>query len=319
MIRTPICDLLGIEYPILQGGMAWAGTAELAAAVSNAGGLGIIGAGNAPPDWLRDQIRAVRERTNKPFGVNVMLLSPFAQECVDVVYEEMVPVVVTGAGNPGPLVPRFKGRGQKVVPVVASVALARRLERYGIDAVVAEGTESGGHVGETTTLVLVPQVVDAVKVPVIAAGGIADGRAVVAALALGAQGVQMGTRFLCSEECIAHQNFKTKVLQSKDRATVVSGQTLGHPVRALENKMTRRFLEMEKAGRPASDLEEFGAGKLRLAVVDGDMEMGSLMAGQCCGLINDIKPVAVIIADLLSETEALIGRLSTLPRESAHA
>ena len=318
MIRTPICDLLGIEYPILQGGMAWAGTAELAAAVSNAGGLGIIGAGNAPADWLRDQIRAVRERTNKSFGVNVMLLSPFARECVDVVYEERVPVVVTGAGNPGPLVPRFKGRGQKVVPVVASVALARRLERYGIDAVVAEGTESGGHVGETTTLVLVPQVVDAVKVPVIAAGGIADGRAVVAALALGAQGVQMGTRFLCSEECIAHHNFKTRVLQSKDRATVVSGQTLGHPVRALENKMTRRFLEMEKAGRPAGELEEFGAGKLRAAVVDGDMEMGSLMAGQCCGLVNDIKPVATIIADVLSEAETLIGRLSILPREAAH-
>src|SRR3990172_7782142 len=219
-MRTVLCDILGIEYPIIQGGMAWVGTAELVSAVSNAGGLGIIGAGNAPPDWVREQIALVRTWTDKPFGLNIMLMSPFASEVVQVALEERVPVVTTGAGNPGPMVPRFKELGIKVMPVVASVALAKRLERLGVDALVAEGMESGGHIGEVTTMALVPQVADAVSIPVVAAGGVGDGRGLAAALALGAQGVQVGTRFVCSDECIAHSNFKRKVVEAKDRSTI---------------------------------------------------------------------------------------------------
>ncbi|MDP2953957.1 MAG: nitronate monooxygenase, partial [Chloroflexota bacterium] len=270
--------------------MAWLGTAELASAVSNAGGLGIIGAGNAPASWVREQIYCTRQKTAAPFGVNIMLLSPYAEEVIEAVLEERVPVVTTGAGNPGVLIPRFKKAGIKVIPVVSSVALARRLERSGADALIAEGMESGGHIGETATMPLVPQVVEAVKIPVIAAGGIADGRGLAAALALGAQGIQMGTRFVCSEECIAHPNFKRKILEAKDRSTMVTGQSLGHPVRALENRMARQFETLEKGGASPEELMAFGADKLRQGVIEGDVENGTLMAGQIAGLIKDIKP-----------------------------
>ncbi len=314
MIHTSLCDLLGIEHPIYQGGMVWLGTAELASAVSNAGGLGILGAGNAPADWVRNEIRRTREMTDRPFGVNVMLLSPFASQVVEVILAERVPLVTTGAGNPGPVIPRFKEAGIKVMPVVASVALAIRLERAGADGVIAEGMESGGHVGEITTMALVPQVVDAVSIPVVAAGGIADGRGLVAALALGAVGVQMGTRFVCATECIAHPNFKQKIVQAKDRATVTTGHSLGHPVRVIDNKMARQFAAMEKDGLSAAELEEFGAGRLRQGVVDGDLEGGSLMAGQIAGLIRDIKPARAIIEEIMAEAEALIAALAKLPR-----
>jgi len=316
LIRTPLCNLLGVEYPIIQGGMAWAGTAELAAAVSNAGGLGIIGAGNAPGDWVRRQVRLARQWTKKPFGVNIMLMSPFAKEIVELVIEERVPVVTTGGGNPGVHIPRFKQAGIIAIPVVSAVALAKRLERAGADAIVAEGMESGGHVGETCTLPLVPQVVDAVKVPVIAAGGFADGRGLVAALALGAQGVQMGTRFLCATECIAHANYKLKIIAAKDRDTTVSGHTTGHPVRTLENKMSRQFQALEKNGASMEDLERFGEGKLRLAVVDGDMENGSIMAGQIAGLVCEVKPAREIVREIMDEAEAVIARLPAYVRSS---
>lgn len=309
-MKTIICDMLGIRYPIFQGGMAWVGTWELASAVSEAGGLGIIGAGNAPGDWVRGQIRAIRARTGQPFAVNLMLMSPFLDEVVEVVLEERVPLVTTGGGNPGTLIPRFKEQGMKVIPVLSSVALARRLERLGVDAVVAEGWESGGHVGETATLPLVAQVVDALRIPVIAAGGIADGRGLVAALALGAQGVQMGTRFVCSVECVAHPKFKNKLLAVKDRATVCTGHSLGHPIRAIENKMVREFARLEKAGLSPQELEKLGEGKLKLGVIDGDLENGSLMAGQIAGLINDIKPVKAIIEDIVAEAEAIMARLA---------
>jgi len=317
-MRTVLCDILGIEYPIIQGGMAWVGTAELASAVSNAGGLGIIGAGSAPPDWVREQINLVRRWTDKPFGLNIMLMSPFASEVIQVALEEKVPVVTTGAGNPGAVVPRFKERGIKVMPVVASVALAKRLERLGVDGLVAEGMESGGHIGEVTTMALVPQVVDAVSIPVVAAGGIGDGRGLAAALALGAQGVQLGTRFVCSEECIAHPNFKRKVVEARDRSTITTGHSLGHPVRALANKMTNQFAALEKAGVSAKELEELGIGRLRLGAIEGDVENGSLMIGQISGLIKDVKPVKVIIHEMIVEAEAAIARLSTLSMGVAH-
>lgn len=312
--RTPLCDLLGIDYPVIQGGMAWLATAELAAAVSEAGGLGIIGAGNAPSDWVEQQIKQTRERTARPFGVNVVLLSPFAKDVLEVALRHKVSVVATGAGNPGIYVQRLKEAGIKVMPVLSSVALAKRLERSGVDAIVAEGMESGGHVGETTTMALVPQVVNSVKVPVVAAGGIADGRGMVAALALGAQGIQMGTRFICSQECIAHSNFKQKLLQARDRDTIVTGLSTGHPIRCLENKLARQFQALEKAGAPPEELDKFGAGKLRAGVVEGDVEMGSLMAGQICGLINDIKPARQIIEDVLAEATSVIARLSAIPK-----
>ncbi|MBI2304995.1 MAG: enoyl-[acyl-carrier-protein] reductase FabK [Chloroflexi bacterium] len=312
MIKTTICDLFNIEYPVFQGGMAWLGTAELASAVSEGGGLGFIGAGNAPAEWVRQQIQNTRARTSRPFGVNVMLLSPYAKEVIQVVLEERVPVVATGAGNPGSWVPLFKERGIKVIPVVASVALARRLEKAGVDALVVEGIESGGHVGEITTLALVPQVVDSVGLPIVAAGGIGDGRGMAAALALGAQGVQLGTRFICCAECVAHPHFKEKILNARDRATVVTGHTTGHPVRALENKMTRQFAAMEKAGALVSELEAFGTGKLRLGVIEGDLENGSLMAGQVAGLIKDIKPARDIIREIVAEAEAVIRHLHVL-------
>jgi len=295
-----ICNLLGIKYPIFQGGMAWIGTAELASAVSNAGGLGIIGAGHMPPEVLRAEIQKCKGWTKKPFGVNVMLMSPYVKEVMQVVLEEKVPVVTTGAGNPGEYVPELKEIGSKVIPVVASVALAKRLVRSGADAVIAEGMESGGHIGEITTMALVPQVVDAVDVPVIAAGGIADSRGVAAAFALGAKAVQMGSRFVMSEECIAHPNYKDMVLKAKDRATVVTGRTLGHPARVIHNKLTRKYLEMEANGAPAEELEALGVGSLHRATHEGDVQNGSVMIGEISGMLDDIKPVQKIIDDIVA-------------------
>lgn len=308
MIRTPLCDLLGIKHPIIQGGMAWVATAELVSAVSEAGGLGILGAGNAPPDYVRDQIRKVRERTDKPFGVNVPMFSPYVSEVVKVCIEEKVPVMTTGGGNPAPFIGPLKEAGIIVIPVVASVALAKRLERLGVDALVAEGMESGGHIGDVATMPLVPQVVDAVKIPVIAAGGIADGRGLAAALALGAVGVQMGTRFICTEECIAHPVYKEQIVKAHDRATMVTGYSLGHPVRALKNPMVHRFQELEKKGASEEEIIAFGTGALRKAVLEGDWENGSFMAGQSCGLIHDIVPVKVLIERIVAEAEEILTR-----------
>lgn len=301
--NNKLCKLLNIKYPIFQGGMAWIGTSELAAAVSNAGGLGIIGAGHMPPDLLRIEIQKTKKWTDKPFGVNIMLMSPFVKEVMQVVVEERVPVVTTGAGNPAEYIPALKEIGSKVIPVVASVALAKRLVRTGVDAVIAEGLESGGHIGEITTMSLVPQIVDAVDVPVIAAGGIADSRGVVAAFSLGAAGVQMGTRFVLSEECIAHDNYKNVVLKAKDRSTVVTGRTTGHPVRVLSNKLTRKFQEMEKSGVSTAELEKLGAGKLNLATHKGDVENGSVMIGQISGMLSEIKPVQKIITDIVDQMQ----------------
>jgi len=312
MIKTRVTELLGIEYPIIQGGMAWVATHELAAAVSQAGGLGIIAAGNAPKEVIRNEIREVKKLTNKPFGVNIMLLSPFVDEVVDTVLEEGVSVVTTGAGNPGKYLERFKEKNIKVIPVVPSVALAKRMEKEGVDAVIVEGTESGGHIGELTTFALVPQVVDAVNIPVIAAGGIADARGFVAAFALGAEGVQMGTRFVLSTEAKVHENYKNLLLKAKDRDAIVTGRTTGHPVRVIKNKFTREFLELEKQNAPLEELDKFGAGKLRLAVVEGDVEQGSVMSGQIAGLINDIKPCKEIIEGICSEAETVIKNLSKM-------
>ena len=312
MIKTDICDLLQIEYPILQGGMAWLGTAELAAAVSEVGGLGIIGAGHMPPDIFRNEIHKLKERTNKPFGCNIMLMSPFVKEVMEVVVEERVPVITTGAGNPGVYIPALKEIGTKVIPVVASVLLAKRLLRGGIDAIIAEGTESGGHVGDITTMALIPQVVDAVDVPVIAAGGIADGRGMAAAFALGAQAVQMGTRFVLSEECIAHENYKNAVLKAKDRATVMTGLTTGHPVRIIDNALAHKYKSLEFSGGSKEELESLGAGTLRKAAIDGDVKEGSVMIGQISGMLTDVKPCATIIKDIMAETERVINNLQGL-------
>lgn len=295
-----ICRLLGIKYPILQGGMAWVATAELAAAVSNAGGLGVIGSGQMPPEILREEVRKAKSLTDKPFGVNVMLMTPFVKEIMQVLIEEKVAVVTTGAGNPGEYVAKFKEIGTKIIPVVPSVALAKRLERSGVDAVIAEGTESGGHIGELTTMCLVPQISDAVKIPVIAAGGIVDGRSMTAAFALGAQAVQMGTRFVVSTECTAHEDYKTMILKAKDRSAIVTGLTTGHPVRVIENAFSKEYTEMEKRSVSAEQMEAYGVGRLKLAVRDGDIKMGSVMAGQVSGMITDIKSCNEIIQELIS-------------------
>ena len=314
MIKTDICDLLQIEYPIFQGGMAWLGTAELAAAVSEAGGLGIIGAGHMPPDIFRNEIHKLKERTSKPFGCNIMLMSPFVKEVMEVVVEERVPVITTGAGNPGVYVPALKEIGTKVIPVVASVLLAKRLLRGGIDAIIAEGTESGGHVGDITTMALIPQVVDAVDAPVIAAGGIADGRGMAAAFALGAKAVQMGTRFVLSEECIAHENYKNAVLKAKDRATVMTGLTTGHPVRIIDNALAHKYKSLEFSGGSKEELEALGAGTLRLAAIEGNVKEGSVMIGQISGMLTDVKPCETIIKDIMTEAETVIKNLQGLSK-----
>jgi enoyl-[acyl-carrier protein] reductase II len=311
MFKTRVCELLDIEYPILQGGMAWVATAELAAAVSEAGGLGIIGAGGMPGEMLREEIRKARSLTDKPFGVNIMLMSEFVEEQMKVVLEEKPAVITTGAGNPGIYIPNLKSAGIKVIPVVASVALAIRLERIGVDALIAEGSESGGHIGELSTFALVPQVVDAVSLPVIAAGGIADGRGFLAAFALGAEGVQMGTRFVCSTECTVHPAYKEAIIKARDRDTVVTGRPTGHPVRCIRNKLTRKFEELEASCAPAEELEELGKGRLRAAAVDGDVEYGSVMAGEISGLIKDVKPVKKIIEDIMREAKELLANLNS--------
>ena len=310
MVSNQICELLNIKYPIIQGGMAWVATAELAAAVSNAGGLGLIGAGHMPPDALRKEIRRAKELTTKVFGVNVMLMSPFVKEVMQVVVDEKVQVVTTGAGNPGEYIPALKGIGARIIPVVASVALAKRLERIGVDALVAEGHESGGHVGEMTTMALVPQVVDAVNVPVIAAGGIADGRQLAAALALGACGVQVGTCLLVSEECPIHENYKAALLKAKDSDTIVTGRIGGSPVRVLKNRMSREYVRQEKAGADKMELEKYTLGSLRRAVFEGDTATGSLMAGQVAGMLHEVRPVADILADLWDGGRQRIAALS---------
>lgn len=310
VLKTALCEILGIEVPILQGGMAWVATGELAAAVSEAGGLGVIGAGNCTADVLQKEIKKAKQQTKKPFGVNIMLLSPFVDDVVNLVCSEKVPVITTGAGNPGRFVDRFKEQGMKIIPVVSSVALAKRLERLGVDAMIAEGMEGGGHVGELTTMVLVPQVVDAVDVPVIAAGGIADGRGVAAALALGAQGVQIGTRFICAKECTVHQNYKVIIIKASDRATTVTGNSTGHPVRVMYNKLARQFDKMEREGASAEELEIFGAGKLAAAARDGDVINGSVMAGQCAAMVYREEPAAAIINDLIDGTLRVLGELT---------
>ncbi len=313
MIHTGLCDLLNIKYPIIQGGMAWVSTAPLVAAVSNAGALGVLGAGNAPPEFVTDQIDRTREITDRPFGVNVPLFSPYVEQVVQVCIDRRVPVVTTGAGSPGPYIESLKQAGIKVFPLVSSVALARRLARQGIDGLIVEGQESGGHIGDVSTLPLVPQVVDVVEVPVIAAGGFADGRGLVAALALGAVGVQMGTRFICTLECSAHPNYKQKVVEASDRSTIVTGTSLTHPVRTLKNRMSREFARMEKAEQISVDeLIAFGTGRLRLAAEAGDVDNGSVMAGQSSGLIHDIVPVAELIARIMAEANAQIDTLARL-------
>lgn len=307
MIKSPICELLGITYPIFQGGMAWIADAELAAAVSNAGGLGLIAAMNSNGEQLREQIKKAKTLTDKPFGVNLMLMSPYIKEAVQVVCEEEIPVVTTGAGNPSQYMQQLFEHQVKVIPVVASVALAKMMERAGAHALIAEGCESGGHVGETTTMALVPQVVNAVKIPVIAAGGIADGRGMAAALMLGAAGVQMGTRFLTAYECNVHEEYKKVVLKAKDIDTIVTGKTTGHPVRALKNKMTREFARLESSGEGTPEqLETMGAGSLRRAACEGDVTCGSCMCGQIAGLVTDERSCQSIVTSVCEEAESLL-------------
>ncbi|WP_092482389.1 enoyl-[acyl-carrier-protein] reductase FabK [Desulfoscipio geothermicus] len=308
-MRTRICELLGIEHPVLQGGMAWVSTAELVAAVSEGGGLGIIGSGQAPPEWVREQVRKTKALTGKPFGVNVMLLSPHAEDIMQLLAEERVAVVTTGAGNPGKYLPLLHGAGIRVIPVVSSVALAKRLVRSGVDALIAEGMESGGHVGELTTMALVPQVVEAVEVPVIAAGGICDGRGMAAALMLGAEGVQIGTRFISAEECTVHPQVKEMIIKAKDRDTIVTGRPTGHPVRVLKNKLARQFMELEDSCAPAEEFERLGVGRLKLAMVDGDIAMGSVMAGQVSAMVRRVQPAREIINDVVTEAEKIIKNI----------
>ena len=305
-MKTKITELLGIEYPIFQGGMAWVAEYHLAAAVSEAGALGIIGAGGAPAAFVREQIQKTKELTEKPFGVNLMLMNPEADEIARVIVEEGVKVVTTGAGNPGKYMAMWKEAGIKVMPVVASVGLARMMERAGADAVIAEGTESGGHIGEATTMTLVPQVADAVRIPVIAAGGIADGRGFAAAMMLGAQAVQMGTRFLVAAECTVHDNYKKKVIAAKDIDSEVTGRGNGHPVRQIRNKLTREYLQMEKEGASLEEMEHLTLGSLRKAVVEGDVVAGTLMAGQIAGMVSKEQTCAEMITEIMDQAEVLL-------------
>lgn len=304
-MKKDICNILGIRYPIFQGGMAWISDSKLAAAVSNAGGLGIIAGANAPASYIRNEIKETKKLTDKPFGLNIMLLSNNADELADIAIEEGVKVITTGAGNPGKFMERWKQAGIIVIPVVASVALAKRMERCGADAVIAEGCEAGGHIGKLTTMVLLPQVVDAVNIPVIGAGGIADGRGIAAAFALGASGIQVGTRFLVSEECQIHDNYKNAVIKSKDIDTVVTGRCTGHPVQVLKNKLAKEYLKLEKNNVSFDKLEELGRGALKKAVVDGDIENGSLMAGQISGMLKKVQTSKEIIEEMFNEYEEI--------------
>jgi enoyl-[acyl-carrier protein] reductase II len=308
MIKSAICDLLGIQYPVFQGGMAWIADGRLAAAVSEGGGLGIIAAGNAPGDYVRQQIREARKRTDKPIGVNIMLLSPYAAEVAGVVTEEKVEVVTTGAGNPAGYMNEWLAAGIKVIPVVASVALAKLMNRVGASALIAEGGESGGHVGELTTMVLVPQICDATELPVIAAGGIADGRGAAAAFMLGACGVQMGTRFLSAAECAIHPAYKEKILKATDLCTMVTGRRLGHPVRSLRTPFARAYAKAEYGGMSDEDLEALGTGALRLAVQEGDNEKGCFLAGQIAAMVKKEQPAAEIVREVMEEAEPLLLR-----------
>lgn len=305
-MKTEITELLNIEFPIIQGGMAWVADYHLAAAVSNAGGLGLIGSGGAPASWVKDQIREVKKLTDKPFGVNIMLMNPEADEIAKVIVEEKVPVVTTGAGNPAKYIKEWKEAGVKVIPVVASCALAKMMERCGADAVVAEGTEAGGHIGEITTMSLVPQVVDAVNIPVIAAGGIADGRGFAAALMLGAKAVQMGTHFVATKECNVHENYKEKIIKAKDIDSKVTGRSTGHPVRVLRNQMSNEYIKKEQEGATLEELELLTLGGLRKAVVEGNVKEGSLMAGQIAGLVKKQYTCKELIEKVVTEGQQVI-------------
>ena len=306
MIKSEICDLLGIKYPVFQGGMAWIADGRLAAAVSEGGGLGIIGAGNAPASYVREQIKIAKKLTNQPFGVNIMLLSPFADEVAQAAAEERVAVVTTGAGNPGKYMKLWLDAGIKVIPVVPSVAMAKLVTRLGACAVIAEGTESGGHVGELTTMVLTPLIRDATHLPVIAAGGIADGRGAAAAFMLGACGVQMGTRFLAAEECTIHPVYREKLLKAGDLATMVTGKRLGHPVRSLRTQFARNYAKAEYSAIPDEELEQLAVGALRLAVQEGDNQRGCFLAGQCAAMVNKQEPAAEIIRDVMEGAEQVL-------------
>ncbi|MDE6781767.1 MAG: enoyl-[acyl-carrier-protein] reductase FabK [Ruminococcus sp.] len=308
-MKTKITELLGCEYPIIQGGMAWVAEHKLASAVSNAGGIGLIAGGNAPIDYLREQIHLCKENTDKPFGVNIMLMSDNADDLAQLVIDEGVSVVTTGAGNPGKYISAWKDAGVKVIPVVPAVTLAKRMERAGADAVIAEGTESGGHIGENTTMCLVPQVVDAVSIPVIAAGGIADGRGMAASFMLGAEGVQIGTRFLASEECQIHQTFKDLVIKAKDTDNIVTGRYTGHPCRNIKTKFAKQLANGEKNGTLSPDeFEKLTVGALRRAVVDGDLESGSFLCGAIAGMVNEIKSCDAIVKEIMEQAEKLLNR-----------
>ena len=305
-MKTKVTELLQIEYPIIQGGMAWVAEHHLAAAVSEAGGFGLIGAASAPPEIVREDIRKAKELTDKPFGVNIMLLNPNADEVAKIVVEEGIQAVTTGAGNPEKYMPMWKEAGVKVIPVVASVAMAKRMERYGADAVVAEGMEAGGHIGNQTTMALIPQIVDAVNIPVIAAGGIGDGRGVAASFMLGAEGVQMGTRFVVADESIVHDNYKDRIVKAKDIDSVVTGQSTGHPVRCLRNQMTKEYIKKEQEGVPFEELERMTLGSLRKAVMDGDILNGTVMAGQIAGLVSKRQSCKEILQEIMTEAEKLL-------------
>ena len=305
-MKTKVTELLQIEYPIIQGGMAWVAEHHLAAAVSEAGGFGLIGAASAPPEIVREEIRKAKELTDKPFGVNIMLLNPNADEVAKIVVEEGIQAVTTGAGNPEKYMPMWKEAGVKVIPVVASVAMAKRMERYGADAVVAEGMEAGGHIGNQTTMALIPQIVDAVNIPVIAAGGIGDGRGVAASFMLGVEGVQMGTRFVVADESIVHDNYKDRIVKAKDIDSVVTGQSTGHPVRCLRNQMTKEYIKKEQEGVPFEELERMTLGSLRKAVMDGDILNGTVMAGQIAGLVSKRQSCKEILQEIMTEAEKLL-------------
>ena len=307
MLKTVICEMLNIDYPIFQGGMAWVSDAELAVAVSNAGGLGIIAAGNAPAEYVLKEIKKAKKLSSKPFGVNIMLMSPYVEEVVQIAADEKVEVVITGAGNPSKYMKLWMENGIKVIPVVASSAMAKMMEKRGASAVIAEGMEAGGHIGELTTMTLVPQVCDVVNIPVIAAGGIGDGRGIAAALMLGACGVQVGTRFLVAKECNIHQNYKDMVVKAKDISTLTTGKRIGHPVRAFKNSFLQNFLKKEYDSSVSNDeLESLGVGALKLAAVDGDIQGGCFMAGQIAGLVNQEQSAKEIIDDMFSHAESIL-------------